>query len=132
MKSPHYEALARTTLLLNHELFNGEADEGKIADALLGSTVRLTIDVANLESRAGEAAFVTSCILVARLGIGVEVAVSLLGSACAGAGTGRAQPRVTPRHGTWGPSHGGHSYFFGQSSSRRERVGTKMRSPGAS
>jgi hypothetical protein len=74
VKSPHYEALARTTLLLNHELFNGEADEGKIADALFGSTVRLTIDVANLESRAGEAAFVTSFILVARLGIGVEFA----------------------------------------------------------
>jgi hypothetical protein len=73
VNSAHYNALARTTLLLNQELFNGEADERKIADALLGGTVRLTVDAANLESRAGEAAFVTSFILVARLGIGVEV-----------------------------------------------------------
>ena len=39
--STHYEALARTTLLLNQEWFDGQADEAAIADALLGSTVRL-------------------------------------------------------------------------------------------
>src|SRR4051794_16410932 len=44
----HYQALARTTLLLNQELFSGEADEREIADALLTTTVQLTADEESL------------------------------------------------------------------------------------
>jgi hypothetical protein len=70
----HYDALARTTLLLNREFFSGEADEAKIADALLATTVRLEADEKALGSRAGQEAFVASFILIARLGIGIELA----------------------------------------------------------
>ena len=69
----HYDALARTTLLLNRELFSGEADEQAIADALLATTVRMTADEASINSRAGQTAFVTGFVLTARLGIGIEL-----------------------------------------------------------
>lgn len=71
----HYDALARTTLLLNQELFSGEADERAIADALLGTTVRFEADEENLRSRAGQSAFITAFNLTARLGIGIELVV---------------------------------------------------------
>ena len=72
MKTAH-EALARTTLLLNRELFSGEADERAIADALLGTTVRKETDEASITSRAGQTALVTGFTLAARLGIGIEL-----------------------------------------------------------
>ena len=71
--STHYEALARTTLLLNQEWFDGHADESAIADALLGSTVRLAASAESLSCRAGQTAFVTAFLLTARLGIGIEL-----------------------------------------------------------
>lgn len=73
--STHHEALARTTLLLNRELFAGEADERAIADALLATTVRLTADEESLACRAGQTALVTAFVLTARLGVGIELAV---------------------------------------------------------
>jgi hypothetical protein len=69
----HYDALDRTTLLLNEEWFAGEADEHIIADALLASTIRLVADEQFLSCRAGQAAFVSAFMLVARLGIGLEL-----------------------------------------------------------
>jgi hypothetical protein len=72
--SDHYQALARTTLLLNQEYFSSEADERRIADTLLGTTVRFEADEESLSSRAGQTAFITGFILTARLGIGVEIA----------------------------------------------------------
>jgi molybdopterin/thiamine biosynthesis adenylyltransferase len=69
----HRDALARTTLLVNRELFSGDADQGAIADALLSTTVRLEADHATLVSRAGQSAFITGFVLTARLGIGIEV-----------------------------------------------------------
>jgi hypothetical protein len=66
----HHE---RTTLLLNRELFDGRAEEHGIADALLGSTVRLVADRESLASRAGQAVLVTAVTLVARLGIGIQL-----------------------------------------------------------
>ncbi|MBA3382784.1 MAG: ThiF family adenylyltransferase [Actinobacteria bacterium] len=68
-----YEALARTTLLLNREFFSGDADERTIADALLATTVRMAADEANVTSRAGQTALVTGFLLTARLGIGIEL-----------------------------------------------------------
>jgi hypothetical protein len=69
----HKDALERTTLLLNRELFGGRADEQAIADALLRTTVRLAADRESLASRAGQSALVTAFLLVARLGIGIEL-----------------------------------------------------------
>ncbi len=69
----HYDALQRTTLLLNQEWFAGEADERAIADALLASTVRFNADEESLCCRAGQSAIVTAFMLTARLGIGIEL-----------------------------------------------------------
>jgi len=69
----HRQALARTTLLLNQEFFDGDADERAIADALLTRTVRLAADRESLASRAGQTALVSAFMLVARLGIGIEL-----------------------------------------------------------
>jgi molybdopterin/thiamine biosynthesis adenylyltransferase len=73
MAHDHYEALARTTLLLNNELFSAEADERKLADALLETTVRLVAEPGAVSCRAGQTAVVTAFSLVARLGIGIEL-----------------------------------------------------------
>jgi hypothetical protein len=73
--SDHYDALARTTLLLNHELFSGAADECALTDALLSTTVRLEASEAAVSCRAGQTAVVTAFSLVARLGIGIELAM---------------------------------------------------------
>lgn len=72
----HVDALARTALLLNQEYFDGAASEPAIADGLLATTVRLCADRANLECRAGQTALVTTFGLIARMGIGVELAVA--------------------------------------------------------
>lgn len=71
--SRYHEALARTTLLLNQELFGDEADEAAIADALLATTVAITADERSLSNRAGQTAVVTAFNLTARLGIGIEL-----------------------------------------------------------
>lgn len=73
--TPHAEALARTTLLLNREYFDSAALDAAIADGLLATTVRLRADEANLATRAGQAALITSFSLIARIGIGVELAI---------------------------------------------------------
>jgi hypothetical protein len=72
----HRDALARTTLLINREFFGDNADESLIADALLGSCVRLRADQQALETRAGQSALVTAFSMVARLGIGIELDVA--------------------------------------------------------
>jgi hypothetical protein len=75
MPGDRSEALTRTALLLNHELFSGNADEGALIDALLATSVRLQADEAAVSCRAGQTAVVTAFSLVARLGIGVEIAM---------------------------------------------------------
>lgn len=71
----HREALARTTLLIDEEWFGGEADHEAIADALLVSTVRITADAASVSCRAGQTALITAFLLIARMGIGIELDV---------------------------------------------------------
>lgn len=70
-----FEALSRTTRLINQEYFDGEADEEAITKGLLATTVRLVGDEANLTNRGGQAAFVTAFQLIARMGIGIELTV---------------------------------------------------------
>ena len=71
--STHRDALTRTALLLNEEWFSGQADESAIADALLASTVRIACDTESMACRAGQSALVTAFMLVARMGIGIEL-----------------------------------------------------------
>lgn len=70
----HREALARTALLIDEEWFGGDADRDVIADTLLAGTVRLTADTASLSTRAGQTALITTFMLIARMGIGIEFA----------------------------------------------------------
>ena len=69
------DALARTTLLINHEYFDGLAETGAIVEGLVGSTIRIYADAENLRTRAGQAAVVTAFGLIARMGIGIELAI---------------------------------------------------------
>ncbi len=75
----HAEALKRTTLLLNREYFDDKASEPMIADGLLATTVRLHANQANLVTRAGQAALITAFGLIARMGIGIELAIADVG-----------------------------------------------------
>ncbi|MEX2557804.1 MAG: hypothetical protein WEB06_19510 [Actinomycetota bacterium] len=72
----HVLAGSRTARLLNHVFFDGEADEAKISDGLRATRVRLVADSANVATRAGQAAVVTTFQLVARMGIGIELLVA--------------------------------------------------------
>lgn len=67
------DALARTTRLINQQIFDGHADENAIAAGLTGTTVRLIANEQNLTSRAGQAALATTFQLIARTGIGIEL-----------------------------------------------------------
>ncbi len=67
---------SRTARLLNLVFFDGEADEVKISDGLRATRVRLVADAANLATRAGQAAVVSTFQLTARMGIGIELLVS--------------------------------------------------------
>jgi molybdopterin/thiamine biosynthesis adenylyltransferase len=67
------KALSRTTRLINQHYFGGAADEGAIAAGLAATTVRLVGDGENLSSRSGQAAFVTTFQLIARMGVGIEL-----------------------------------------------------------
>jgi molybdopterin/thiamine biosynthesis adenylyltransferase len=73
--SDHRQALARTTLLIDQEWFGGEADRDAIADALLSGTVRISADTESMSCRAGQAALLTAFMLIARMGIGIELDV---------------------------------------------------------
>lgn len=69
------EMLSRTTLLLNQELFGGEADEAAVVDGLTATSVHLDADELSLCCRAGQSAVVTAFNLIVRLGISVELDV---------------------------------------------------------
>lgn len=69
------DALARTVLLINNEYFDGAAATDAIVEGLVGSTVRIHADADNLRTRAGQAAVVTTFGLIARMGIGIELAI---------------------------------------------------------
>lgn len=69
------EALARTSLLVNQELFGGDADESRISAALLEGRVELKGSRESLSTRAGQTALVTAFILVARMGVGIRLDV---------------------------------------------------------
>jgi hypothetical protein len=65
--------LSRTTRLINQEFFNWSADEDAIATGLAATTIRLIADDANMSSRSGQAALVTSWQLIARTGMKIDL-----------------------------------------------------------
>jgi molybdopterin/thiamine biosynthesis adenylyltransferase len=66
-------ALARTTLLLNRELFSGSANPARIAEALLATRVTIRSSKEALETRAGQTGLITAFILISRLGVGIDL-----------------------------------------------------------
>lgn len=71
--SAESDALRRTTALVNQELFAGKADQGHISDGLISGKARLRADRAALESRGGQSALITAFMLIARLGMKIDL-----------------------------------------------------------
>jgi molybdopterin/thiamine biosynthesis adenylyltransferase len=67
------EALARTSLLINQELFGGDAEELLVSAALPEGCIELKGSRESLSTRAGQTALVTAFILVARMGVGIRL-----------------------------------------------------------
>jgi hypothetical protein len=70
-----FEALARTSQLINADFFFGEADETAIVRELRSSRVRIVCDEANAASAAGQTAVVVLTQLVTMLGFDVALDV---------------------------------------------------------
>jgi hypothetical protein len=66
-------ALDRTARLINMDLFAGKASAEQIIDGLLGTTVRLRADAANLSSANGQTALCALFGQIAMMGIGIDL-----------------------------------------------------------
>jgi hypothetical protein len=66
-------ALDRTARLINMDLFAGKASAEQIIDGLLGTTVRLRADMANLSSANGQTALCALFGQIAMMGIGIDL-----------------------------------------------------------
>lgn len=66
-------ALDRTARLINMDLFAGKASAEQIIDGLLGTTVLLRADAANLSSANGQTALCTLFGQIAMMGIGIDL-----------------------------------------------------------
>ncbi len=66
-------ALDRTARLINMDLFGGKASADQIIDGLLGTTIRLRADTANLSSANGQTAFCALFGQIAMMGIGIDL-----------------------------------------------------------
>jgi hypothetical protein len=71
MTSEH--ALDRTARLISMDLFAGKAPAGQVIDGLLGTTVLLRADQANLSSPNGQTALCTLFSQIAMMGIGIDL-----------------------------------------------------------
>jgi hypothetical protein len=69
-------ALSRTTRLINRVFFDGEAEEAAVARGLAATTVRLLADAKSVSDACGQAALIGAFQLIARMGIGIELAVA--------------------------------------------------------
>ncbi len=69
-------ALSRTTRLINRVFFDGEAEEEAVARGLAATTVRLLADAESMSDACGQAALIGAFQLIARMGIGIELAVA--------------------------------------------------------
>jgi hypothetical protein len=66
-------ALDRTALLLNDDLFGGELDLDEVVDGLCSTTVRVVADAVELESVAAQHALTTLVLHLAMCGIGMKL-----------------------------------------------------------
>jgi hypothetical protein len=74
-----YEALARTALFIELDVFGLGADHHGIIDGLRGTTARIIADRANLDSTAGQTALVTLYAQLAMMGLQIDLDVSAAG-----------------------------------------------------
>ena len=70
-----YEALARTALLIELDVFGPGADHYSIIDGLRGTTARIITDRANINSPAGQTALVTLYAQLAMMGLQIDLDV---------------------------------------------------------
>lgn len=69
----HEHALDRTVRLINMDLFAGNASTEQIVDGLLGTTIRLRANTANLSSASGQTALCAIFGQIAMMGIGIDL-----------------------------------------------------------
>ena len=69
-------ALSRTTRLINRVFFDADAEEEAIGRGLAATTVRLLADAESMSDAGGQAALIGAFQLIARMGIGIELAVA--------------------------------------------------------
>ena len=75
MNEDLHEALSRTALLVEMDVFGAGADHRAIIDGLCGTTARIISDQANVDSPAGQTALVTLYALLAMMGLQVDLDV---------------------------------------------------------
>lgn len=68
-----YQALARTALLLDLDIFGPGADHHRIIDGLRATTVRIITDRANISSPAGQTALITLYAQLALMGVQIDL-----------------------------------------------------------
>jgi hypothetical protein len=73
VSSDIYQALARTALLLDLDVFGPGADHHRIIDGLRGTTARIVTDRANIGSPAGQTALVTLYAQLAMMGLQIDL-----------------------------------------------------------
>ncbi len=69
-------ALSRTTRLINRVFFDSKAEEEAIGRGLAATTVRLLADAESMSDACGQATLIGAFQLIARMGIGIELAVA--------------------------------------------------------
>ncbi|MEU2166917.1 hypothetical protein ACH47V_05995 [Micromonospora chersina] len=75
MSDDIYEALARTALLLELDIFGNGADHRAIIDGLRATAARIITDRANVSSPAGQTALTTLYRQLAMMGLQVDLDV---------------------------------------------------------
>ena len=73
MSDDIYEALARTALLIDLDIFGPGADHHLIVDGLRATTARIISNRANLDSPAGQTALITLYALLAMMGLQIDL-----------------------------------------------------------
>jgi hypothetical protein len=74
-----YEALARTALFVEMDIFGAGKDHRRIIDGLCATTARIITDRANIDSPAGQTALVTLYAQLAMMGIQIDLDVPDIG-----------------------------------------------------
>jgi hypothetical protein len=79
LNDDRYEALARTALFIEMDIFGPGKDHCRIIDGLCATTARIITDRANIDSPAGQTALVTLHAQLAMMGIQIDLDVPDIG-----------------------------------------------------